>query len=125
MKPKLALDTNCLIDLEENRADAIHLKTLISAWKGGQIELAVVTVSASENQLGGVASQAFAAFERKLSNIGLGDAHQLNPIAKWDVFYWDHALWSSDEMEALECKIREILFPGIATGLPALMMGDK
>jgi hypothetical protein len=115
MTHKVALDTNCLIDLEENRPHACHVRALIAAWKRGQLELAVVAVSASENQPSGTASQDFGVFEAKLNAVGLAGIHHLLPLAIWDVFYWDHALWSSSEMQALEQKIRAILFPGIAT----------
>ena len=116
---KVALDTNCLIDLEDNRPDARHIRALIAAWKKSQIELAIVAVSASENQLSGKASQDFGAFEAKVDAIGLTGVQHLLPLAIWDVFYWDHALWSSPEMQALEQRIRAILFPGIATAPPA------
>jgi len=119
MTGKVALDTNCLIDLEEKRPDAGHIKALIAAWKKGQVELAVIAVSASENQRSGTASQNFGTFEARLNAVGLTGVHHLLPLAIWDVFYWDHALWSSSEMAALERKIREILFPGIATAPPA------
>lgn len=118
MTHKLALDTNCIIDLEENRPNVQQIRTLIRAWKDGRVELAVVAVSASENQIGGTESRDFGAFEAKLSKVGLAGVHHLLPLAVWDVFYWDHALWSSDEMEKLESEIRSILFPGIQTTPP-------
>ncbi|MGA3094207.1 MAG: hypothetical protein ABSD79_02330 [Dehalococcoidales bacterium] len=110
---KFTLDTNCIIDLEQNRPDATHLRKLTEKWKNGRIELAVVAVSASENQQGGTANRSFSAFEEKLKRAGLVGVHHLLPLAKWDVFYWDHALWSSAEMEKLEFEIRHILFPGV------------
>ena len=86
MTRKFTLDTNCIIDLEENRANAEHVRSLVNAWKNGQIELAVVAVSASENQKGGTASRDFTAFEAKLDDVGLAGVHHLLPLAKWDVF---------------------------------------
>ncbi|GEM_PF-1308253 len=118
-KTKLVFDTNCIIDLEENRPDAGALRTLIAAWKSNQLELAVVAVSASENQPSGTANSSYSDFERKLHNAGLAGAHELLPLAMWDVFYWDHALWSSTEMTALESEVRAVLFPGVATVPPA------
>jgi hypothetical protein len=112
---KVVLDTNCIIDLEENRPDARSLRSLIAAWKSNRLDLAVVAVSASENQPSGIASNSFDVFETKLKNAGLAGVQELMPLAKWDVFYWDHALWSSPDMEALESKIRAVLFPAIPT----------
>lgn len=110
---KFTLDTNCIIDLEENRPNAEHVQKLIDAWKRGRIELAVVAVSASENQKSRSANRHFSAFEQKLVNVGLANVQHLLPLAKWDVFYWDHALWSDDKMERIESEICNILFPNI------------
>lgn len=115
---KVVLDTNCIIDLEENRPDAVYLRTMIDAWKSKQFDLAVVAVSASENQPSGIASHSYDVFEIKVKNAGLAGAQELAPLAIWDVFYWDHALWCSPDMEALERKIRDILFHGITTVPP-------
>ena len=110
---KFTLDTNCIIDLEQNRLNAEHVRTLVGAWKSGRIELAVVAVSSSENQKCGTANRDFATFEKKLENVGLSGAQHLLPLAIWDVFYWDHALWADEKMEKLGLEIRGILFPNI------------
>lgn len=116
---RFTLDTNCIIDLEENRPNAEHVRAIVEAWKSGHIELAVVAVSASENQKCGTANRDFTAFENKLDNAGLSGVQHLLPLAKWDVFYWDHALWSDDGMEKLEEEIRSCLFPGIQVKPPS------
>src|SRR5260370_40875468 len=118
MTRRLVLDTNCIIDLEENRPDALHLRKLIAAWKRGKIRLAAVAVSASENQPNGVARQDFADFETKLANAGLAGVDHLLPLGVWDFCYWDHSLWTSDDMAELESRIREVLFPGIQPSPP-------
>ena len=115
---KFTLDTSCIIDLEENRPNAKYVRKLVQAWKGGRIELAVVAVSASENQRNGTANRSFSAFEQKLEKVGLAGVQHLLPLAKWDVFFWDHALWSDDEMEKLESEIRGILFPSVQANPP-------
>lgn len=108
---KFVLDTNCIIDLEEDRPDAIFVQEIVQAWRAGRIELAVVAVSASENQKSGIANGSFVEFERKLENVGLAGVAHLPPLMKWDLFYWDHALWSNAEMESLATAIQGILFP--------------
>lgn len=77
-----------------------------------------MAVSASENQPGGTPHPNYSDFERKLNNAGLAGVHELMPLAIWDVFYWGHALWSPDEMVALESEVRAVLFPGVATVPP-------
>ena len=118
MKNKFTLDTNCIIDLEENRPNAEHVRKIVQAWKNGKIELAVVAVSASENQKSGITNRDFSEFENKLVNVGLDGAQHLLPLAKWDVVYWYHALWSDNDMERLESGIRGILFPNISVKPP-------
>lgn len=115
---RFVLDTNCIIDLEEGRPDSAFLTPLIAAWKAGKVELAIVAVSASENQRGGVIHQTYEVFKEKLRRVGLSDAFELMPLGIWDLFYWDHFLWSDDEMENLADQIRDILFPGIPNSPP-------
>jgi predicted nucleic acid-binding protein len=109
--PRLVLDTNCLIDLEEGRPDAIHVRALIEASRRNLIHLAVAAISASENQRDGEPIQNYADFEAKLSRLNLGDAQQLLPLATWNVGYWDHMLWNSEELDAEAQTIRATLFP--------------
>lgn len=108
---RFTLDTNCIIDLEQGRPNAIYVKELIKAWRNGRIELAIVAVSASENQLSGEAIPNYSEFSNTLECIGLSNATELRPIAIWDVFYWDHCIWSSKELEDEATAIRNILFP--------------
>lgn len=108
---KFALDTNCIIDLEEDRPAATFVREIVQEWRAGRIDLAVVAVSASENQKSGIASRNFGEFERKLENVGLADVAHLLPLMKWDIFYWDHALWSNEKTENLATAIQGVLFP--------------
>ena len=116
---RMTLDTNCIIDLEEQRPDSKYLVEIIDAWRNSRVNLAVVAVSASENQPGGRVNETYNQFQEKLAVVGLAGVEELLPLAYWNVFYWDHALWSSKEMEELEAKIRDALFPGIQTEAPS------
>lgn len=68
---KYTLDTNCIIDLEEQRSGCPHLKRMLRAYRNNEIELAVVAISASENQKGGKPSKTFKDIEEKLNNADL------------------------------------------------------
>jgi len=111
MTPRLVLDTNCLIDLEEGRPDAVHVRVLINAARSKLVQLAVAAISASENQRGGEPIQDYADFEAWLARLDLGDVQQLLPLATWDVGFWDHMLWNFEELDAEAEKIRATLFP--------------
>ena len=114
---QFTLDTNSIIDIEEERTDAKYLLELIDQWNQGKIELGIVAVSASENQKGGVASQNYGEFQGKLEATGLVNAHELQPIGIWDVTFWDHFLLPDEKMAQLAIDLREVLFPD-ATNLP-------
>jgi hypothetical protein len=108
---KFTLDTNCIIDLEEDRPDGIFVQEIVQAWKDGRIELAVVAVSASENQKSGTINRNYVEFERKIEKVGLAGVEQLLPLMMWDIFYWDHALWADKDKEGLATAIQGVLFP--------------
>ena len=108
---KFTLDYNCIFDLEEARPNGIFVQEIVQAWKDKKIELAVVAVSASENQKSGASNQSFTEFESKIEKIGLAGVEQLLPMMIWDVFYWDHALWADEDMERLAMAIQGVLFP--------------
>jgi hypothetical protein len=114
---KYTLDTNCIIDLEEERGDYHCLLEMIEDYRNGNIDLAVVAISASENQKGGKPSDTFEAFENKLKGAGLEGVNIILPMGYWDVAYWDHFIWDGDT--ELEQKIHNILFPGTPIENPA------
>jgi predicted nucleic acid-binding protein len=114
---KYTLDTNCIIDLEEKRPDAINLKKMIDEHKAGIIQLAVVAISASENQPEGRISKTYDNFLKKLADTGLQNVVQLQPMAYWDVAYWGHAVYGDTNAKELEKKIHNILFPGTPIAL--------
>lgn len=107
------LDSNCIIDLEEGRPDSVYLDELKNIFAVGTIELAVVSVSASENQPSGEAAQDYSVFEAKLKRAGLLKARELHPVGIWNFGFWGHMLWSSDEAEKQLTEIGNILFPDI------------
>jgi hypothetical protein len=109
----VTLDTNCIIDLEESRAPAAALLSLIGMHEQGVIRLRVAGISASERQPGGHYAPNFGLFRQKLVNVGLGGVEILKPIGYWDVTYYEWCLWTNDKLVELERQIHSILFPNI------------
>jgi len=109
MIERYTLDTNCIIDLEENRPDAVYVKKILDDHDAGIIDLAVVAISASERQLGGKPVWNYSTFENKLKNVGMDNLEQILPMKYWDVTFWDHAIWDGDA--DLEKKIHDLSFP--------------
>lgn len=76
---KFTLDTNCIIDLEENRQNSQNIKQIVQAWQAGEIELAVVAISASEKQRGGIYAETYDKFKNKLAAVDLSGVRELLP----------------------------------------------
>jgi len=112
----LVLDTNCIIELEEQRSDATTLSRIINAWREGRIDLAVVAISASENQRG-LLNETYDQFLKKIEAVGLGGASQLLPPLFFDVTFWDASVFADDD-GGLDEKLRDVLFPGMVLEAP-------
>lgn len=108
----VTLDTNCLIDIEEDRESAIYLRQLIN-WHRNKINLRVVGISASERQPNGSIAKTFKEFKQKLCKIGLDDVEILKPMGYISICYFDWAIISDEKMQNDELSIHNILFPDI------------
>jgi hypothetical protein len=109
---RFTLDTNCLIDVEEERANASFVKDIVSLHGQNGITVAVSAIGASERQRDGGYARSFAEFQTKLKGIGFERIELLLPLAYFDVCYWDYCVLA-DEADTLEKKIHTVLFPSI------------
>lgn len=105
------LDTNCLIDVAEERPSAVRIRALLTAWEKGNADLALVASSASERQSGDYFLQSVDEFNRRREALGFGDLPLLPSIGRMDVSFFGHSLWGSDEDCARERAIYSVLFP--------------
>lgn len=110
---KFTIDTNCIIDVAEGRPNAASVIALADAHRDGKADVAVVAVSASERQQGDRYLDSYNEFRDRLRSVGLDRLTEIKGLAYFGISYWDHALWSGNELEAREQAIHEILFPGI------------
>ncbi|MEO9337216.1 hypothetical protein ABFT80_07255 [Mesorhizobium sp. SB112] len=108
------LDTNCIIDVADNRPEADGVIALAKAHAEGKADVAFVAVSASERQPGDRYLDSYSDFHGRLEALGLDHLTELKGIAYMDISYWDHSMWGSDEMTAREEAIHRVLFPNIA-----------
>lgn len=104
---KITVDHNVLLDFVVDSPRIVKLREKIAA---GVYAPYVVEVGASEMRQGGAQADHYDQFEVLLRDAGLDSAPRLAPIAIWDVFFWDHALWSSEELEAEADRIEQVLF---------------
>ena len=115
MTLKFALDTNCIIELDEQRAHAVELRQLSELAKFGLIHLSILGISASENQKGGGSLPSFSDFTARLLRLDLGHLEILKPIGFWDVTYWDWSLnCETHDFQVLD-NIWKVLFPKISS----------
>lgn len=115
---RITLDTNSLIDLEEGHKRAAYLERIIKGWRRGEVEIAVVAISASERLKNGKYASSFEEFQRRLERLGLHGIDILKPMVYLDITFWDYCLYSDGTMENLERQINTILFPTIPFHLP-------
>lgn len=107
------LDTNCLIAVSERRDDAVYVRALADAHSRGEADVAVIGISASEKQRDGCRMEDFGEFRKRLKSMGLEHLPVVFPLAYFDITFWDVSLLADDEMEQLERKIHQIMFPSV------------
>ena len=105
------LDTNCLIDVDEDRPNAAHVRRIVAAHPL-QADVAYVAISASERQKNGGNLELFDEFVARLHRLSIAHLRELPPMMYFDVAFWDHAYLTDEAMGILEQRIHNILFPG-------------
>ena len=112
MNPRVTLDTNCIIDLEPATDRAVAVQGLIALHDSARIRLSIPAIMASERQVGGRDFSSYDEFTDRLSKAGIGHLPHLEPMAYYDVSFFDHALLCDETMAELELSIHEILHSG-------------
>jgi hypothetical protein len=107
------LDTNCVIDLEQNTPFAPPIRALVAAHRAGRAEVAIPTISASELQRDGGYLTHFNQFLARLASVGLDGLPLIEPIAYFGVGFYGYGLLADEAMVALERQIHEVLHPEV------------
>jgi hypothetical protein len=110
---KFTLDRNCLIDIEQDRPAATHVKELIKRNMDGEAIVSVLGITASELQKDGTYTSNFVGFREWLKSLGADSLNLLKPIAVWDVTFWDWSMVGTDEDLQLVATLHDLMFPKI------------
>jgi hypothetical protein len=113
MPTSFTLDTNCIIDVDQGQSSAADVLRLVKAHSAGEADVALVAVSASERQRGGMYLPNYSDFEKRVLTLGFSHLTVLLPILYWDIGFWDKGLVSDATMVKREREIHAILFPTI------------
>jgi len=105
------LDTNCLIDLENEAPSAEHIRKLYRYHTTGKIRLCLPAVAASEHPKKGREIKTFDCFIQRISDAGMPDVELLRPYMFMNLSFLDYSMLTDDHMMKLDKDIHQILFP--------------
>lgn len=111
-KPKVTIDTNCIIGLEEVRDYAPTINDLIDLNNRGEIELQVVAISASEKQPNGMMAPNYSLFRDRLKKNRLDSATLLLPPMILGISYMGTGKLNWREISIYRRAVHSILWPG-------------
>lgn len=113
---KLTLDWNCVIEVEKDQPQAPYVLDLINSHRNGELELALLAASASENTRSKLFPGNALVFKKRIAQLGWDDL-PLVPMPGIDgLSYWDFCFSVSDG-DAFEKKM-DALWKIIAPKVP-------
>ncbi|KJZ21397.1 hypothetical protein [Tritonibacter mobilis] len=122
---KLTLDWNCVIEVEEGRAQASHVSDLVSHHRQGNFEVALLAASASENSRSKKFPGNANLFKDRVSALGWDDLPLVSMPSILGLSYWDFSYIVDDDgkfkrdMDALWCVIAPKVTRSPSDYLPA------
>lgn len=113
---KLTLDWNCVIEVEEGRAQASYVSDLVESHRNGEIEVALLAASASENTKSKLFPGNAQIFQRRVAQLGWNDLPLVQMPGVFGLSYWDCCFYVEDS-EAYE-RDMDALWQVIAPNVP-------
>ena len=116
---RFTFDHNCLIDLDEERENARHVREIAVAAKSGTHSFCIPASAGAERLKDGTTAQSFAVLQARLHALDLDQAKVLCPLLRVGMGFIGFGVASGAELEKLENDIRSILFPTLPHRLSA------
>lgn len=93
---RLSLDWNCVIEVEEGRPQAAFVDDLIHRHRQGELEVALLAASASENTKSKRFPGNAGLFQKRVSDLGWQDLPLVPMPGVWDLCYYDFSYYVDD-----------------------------
>lgn len=113
---KLTLDWNCVIEVEEDRPQASFVSDLVNAHRNGELEIALLAASASENTKSMLFPGNAGGFKQRVERLGWNDLPLVPMPAIFGLSYWDFS-FMVDDGDTFE-RERDALWQIIAPKIP-------
>jgi hypothetical protein len=111
MVENVVIDTNLVIDLEEKRDGWKDVQKLIDFHNQQKIRLVIPAIMASEKYVNKKLVNNFKDFKLFVENLGFMNIEFIPPMLYFGMGYLNYGLYSGKDMQELERKIFEIIFP--------------
>jgi hypothetical protein len=122
------LDTNCIVDVDENRPNSVFIRKLSDAHLAGTASVSIVAIAASERQKPESPERfmrSYSQFQERLERINLSHLKISYPMAYFGIFFWGKCVLSSKYLSSDEEQIHNILFSSIPFRYPGPTPDDK
>lgn len=104
---KITLDHNCIINLERKTDIGKQVKTIITNPIN---QCFIVNIGASEMRKQDIKPEHYELFEELLAKLQIEHLPKLDPMAIFDVTFFNRCIFANEEMVLLAQKIETILF---------------
>lgn len=113
---QLTWDTNCLITLESDEPhrseDKDALLQLLAWHEQGLVNVRLAAGTAAEKQPGGSYLEHMNRFQERRADAGLGHLDMLLAPGRFDMSFWDNAIFVDEADEQLIQDVYAVMFPG-------------
>jgi len=115
---KVTLDTNVVIDLEQNNKWAPYIRELVRLHTEEKLRLRIAAIGASEKKPDETYISNFNEFKRRIEAVGLSGVEILASLFYLGISFLGYCVIGGEKSSEPEEKIQKILFPKIEMQYP-------